>query len=395
MINKGISIYDGLVKSERLKFEPEADVIFSFNYGPKVDVVGNSVPANYTIKYKERDKHDYNYTASTSPGLFTTLYRRWFTSWVVELYENNKLKKKMDFEKELFGKKVCVSIDSSSLGDNICWLPVIDEFRKKYNLDLYVSGLWHKFLLDFFPGLRFLDSGVRETNTFAVFGVGWYEESNPHHHKRDPRTITLQQVAGDHLGIEIHDEILPSLIPSSIINSKPNIEGKYVCIATTSTADAKHWHYPGGWQTIVDYLNEIGYKVVLIHQQNNHLSNVIDKTGNIDLLERAIDIYHSEFFIGIGSGLSWLAWALRKPVVMISGFSQEFCEFKTKNYRVINKDVCHGCFNNPSHKFDRGDWLWCPEHKGTERMFECTKHISPEMVKQTIDALISLESLNQ
>ena len=151
--------------------------------------------------------------------------------------------------------------------------------------------------------------------------------------------------------------------------------------------------YPGGWQTIVDYLNSIGYKVVVIHQQANTLDNVIDKTGNIDIMDRAIDLYHADFMIGIGSGVSWLAWALEKPVIMISGFSAPSCEFSNKNYRVINQSVCNGCFNDVRHKFDRGDWNWCPRLKNTERMFECTTKLSPQLVIEQINLLIQEQGL--
>jgi autotransporter strand-loop-strand O-heptosyltransferase len=138
----------------------------------------------------------------------------------------------------------------------------------------------------------------------------------------------------------------------------------------------------------VDHLNSQGYQVVVIQKQGTSLKGVIDKTGNFDILERAVDIYHSQFLIGIGSGLSWLAWSLSKPVIMISGFSDPKCEFSTKNYRIINKNVCNGCFNDPAHKFDRGDWNWCPRLKDTERRFECTTSITPEMV---FDAIKSIE----
>jgi len=394
MREHGLKVYENLVKSTRVKFDPTADLNFYFDYGPVVDMIGNTIPSNYIVKFKETGESTYEYSAQTFPGLFTKLHRRWFSPWQVELYRNNSLIKQYFLEDLIRNKKVCVSLDSSSLGDNLAWLPVIEKFKKKYNSDVYVSGLWNSIFPKFFPNLRFCPSGVREPDTKAVFGVGWYEESNIYQHKRDPRTISLQQVAGDHLGIDFQGDLLPENIPFEIPHSKPNIEGRYVCLATDSTADAKHWHYPGGWQQIVDYLNSIGYKVVLIHQQPNQLQNVIDKTGNIDLIDRAVDIYHSDFFIGVGSGLSWLAWALRKPVVMISGFSKEYCEFTHKNYRIIDKEVCNGCFNDVTNKFDRGDWGWCPKHKGTERMFECTKKITPSIVKKYINELILRENLN-
>ena len=62
------------------------------------------------------------------------------------------------------------------------------------------------------------------------------------------------------------------------------------------------------------------------------------------LLERARWIRHAEFFVGLASGLSWLAWSVGTPVVMISGFSHPLTEFQTP-YRVINYHTCNSCWN--------------------------------------------------
>jgi autotransporter strand-loop-strand O-heptosyltransferase len=116
----------------------------------------------------------------------------------------------------------------------------------------------------------------------------------------------------------------------------------------------------------------------------NHIPyGTINKTGNFSLEDRMAQLEHAEFFIGLGSGLSWLSWAVGKPVILISGFSLEFAEFNNP-YRVINKNVCHGCWNDPSCTFDKGDWRWCPRKKD----FECTKQIYAEDVIKMIDKII-------
>jgi len=43
---------------------------------------------------------------------------------------------------------------------------------------------------------------------------------------------------------------------------------------------------------------------------------------------------------------------------------------------------------NTYFKFDKGDWYWCPEHKGTDRQFECHKSITSEMVINKIKHLL-------
>jgi hypothetical protein len=39
-------------------------------------------------------------------------------------------------------------------------------------------------------------------------------------------------------------------------------------------------------------------------------------------------------------------------------------------------------------KLDAGDWNWCPDHKGTERQFECTKSITSEMVIKELEKFL-------
>jgi autotransporter strand-loop-strand O-heptosyltransferase len=385
---RGIEVYKGIEKSKIVRFKHPLGFKFTFDYGPRLDCTGPSSSSPAIVKFKDKNTGNYAYSGDTSPGLFTSLYRKWFTPWIVEVYQDGELIYEFDFEKSLRRGKVCISIDSASLGDTLAWVPVAEEFRRKYDCDLYVDSFWSELLCQYYPEIRFHHSGYREPGTNAVFGLGWYEETDRNTHRRDPRTISLQQVAGDILGLDIQSDALFHNIPETVYKSTPLIEGKYVCIAMDSTANAKHWHYPDGWQILVDHLNSQGYQVVVIQKQGTSLKGVIDKTGNFDILERAVDIYHSQFLIGIGSGLSWLAWSLSKPVIMISGFSDPKCEFSTKNYRIINKNVCNGCFNDPAHKFDRGDWNWCPRLKDTERRFECTTSITPEMV---FDAIKSIE----
>jgi len=70
--------------------------------------------------------------------------------------------------------------------------------------------------------------------------------------------------------------------------------------------------------------------------------------------------------------------------VMISNFTTPDHEFQSNCIRIVNKDVCNGCWNNPVFKFNKGDWNWCPEHEDTPRHFECHKSISMETVLEAI-----------
>ncbi len=121
--------------------------------------------------------------------------------------------------------------------------------------------------------------------------------------------------------------------------------------------------------------------------QGKPFKNIIDKTGNLPIEDIINILYHSEMYIGVSSGLAWLSWSIKNPVVLISGFSSDWTEFTLNIERIINKNVCNSCFNN--FKLDAGDWEWCPVHKNTSRQFECTKKISPKTVIEGITRRLS------
>ena len=118
-----------------------------------------------------------------------------------------------------------------------------------------------------------------------------------------------------------------------------------------------------------------------------------DFTGKLPLQERIDLLAQADFFVGLSSGLSWLANGVGIPVVLISGFTLPLNEFPTP-YRVINYHVCNGCWNDTQIVFDHKDFEWCPRLKGTERQFECSRYITPEAVNKVIDRLMADHKLD-
>jgi autotransporter strand-loop-strand O-heptosyltransferase len=289
---------------------------------------------------------------------------------------------------DLTDKNVRINIDSRSLGDTLAWLPQIHRFAKRHpRCCVYVSQFWSE-LFDqaAYPELTFIDPANTLENCYATFNIGFYFDHPDWYHPADPRTQPLGKVASDILNLP-YRETRPMLLPppeESRTSLKP-----YVCIATASTAECKHWLYPGGWQLIVDRLNQLGFDVMVIQKEETALLRVDDQSGDLPIQQRIAQLKYCEFFIGLGSGLSWLAWAMAKPVVLIAGFSEPYTEFESDCYRVFNPDSCHGCWNDVRYSFERGDWDWCPRLKGTARQFECSKSITPEIVLAAIQSLIT------
>ncbi len=284
-------------------------------------------------------------------------------------------------------KKVLIELCSSSLGDSVAWTPYAEQYRQENNCEVYLFTYKNDLYRNSYPNITFIDDmeDAKGIDFDDKFRVGWFDNT-PDWVKNQEE----QRAASYYLGLE-HKEIKPKI---DIKDKNKVIDGKYVCISVQSTAQCKYWNNPEGWDKVIEYLNSKGYKVVCIDRHetyggkdkfNEVPSGAINKTGDFDLQERITDLYNCEFFIGLGSGLSWLAWGVGKEVVLISGFSNEQTEFYTP-YRVINKDVCNSCWNR--HKFNPNNWNWCPDHEGTEREFECSKQITFEMVKEQIDKLI-------
>jgi len=363
----------------------EIDYKIDFLDGAKVELYGNS-DEMFDIEFINKDKNVVEYSTQLSPNLWSKTNNKYYINWKIVIKKDGKVVVNHDFN--LGGKNVYIQFDSKALGDSLAFIPYVEEFRKKHNCTIFCSTFWNHLYEKEYPEIIFINPGEHpgiksverglNKEMYAKYSIGWYQPWKQNQNPNDYKKIPLQQTASDILGLDFK-EIVPKI---SLEKRERTIEEKYVCIAQYSTANAKHWHYPYknshlGWQMLVDWLNAQGYKVVVISKQPSTLENIINHTG-ISIEECINDINYCEFFIGVSSGLAWLSWVLGKKVVMISGFSDPICEFKSNNIRIQNKNVCNSCFNR--HEFDKGTWNWCPDHKDTERQFECTLNITPEMV---------------
>jgi autotransporter strand-loop-strand O-heptosyltransferase len=335
------------------------DIDINFVGGPFFEITGRS-NKDYLVKfYDEDDICVYENTIRSNNWI--RLNRKWFTNWTIKVWENNH--PIYHFELNYTDQRVYISLESSSLGDSIAWMPYALEFKKKHNCHVIVSTFKNFLFQDVYPELEFVEPGTVVINIKGMYNIGWFYDSN-----REPvlpNTIPLQKAATNILGLE-YEEIRPR-IAHTVCNKFDN---KIVTIATNSTAGCKFWTREA-WQELIHYLHGKNYRVINVSKEDNPFENcepLEDKS-----LQSAMDaISYSDFFIGLSSGLSWLAWAMNKPVVMIANFTEEGHEFEC--IRPVKKSVCNGCWNKPEHKFDKS-WDWCPIHAGTDRQYECQNSI--------------------
>ena len=303
------------------------------------------------------------------------LNREYYTKWRTVVYKDGV--KVYDKLLNLEGRRVYIAFDSSSLGDTIAWMPYVEEFRCAHHCDVVVSTFKNFLFEKEYPMLEFVEPGTNVTNLYAMYKIGWFYNENKE--PVLPNTIPLQQTATNILGLP-YKEIKPR-----IVNSRIQLRMRQVSIATNSTAGCKFWTREA-WQEVINYLHDQGYKVFNTSLEKNPFDNCQGLLDN-SMTNTMTTIYNSRFFIGLSSGLSWLAWALDVPVIMIANFTDANHEFQC--HRPVNTNVCHGCWNDPQYKFDKGDWDWCPVHKGTERQFECQNSITPDMVIEQIKKLLN------
>lgn len=360
------------------------NITTNFVNGAFAEITGND-RGLFKIEFLDNKTNKLVYSGSITANHWLKTYRRYYTDWLIKIYRNEKLITANNFNLE--GRKVYIHLDSKSIGDTIAWFPYVEEFRKVHKCKVVCSTFWNDLFKRDYKEIEFVNPGSVVNDILAMYSIGWWDKDKEEGHLRpsNPRSKPLQQTASDILGLP-YNEIAPKIY---VRNKKRSIKEKYVCVSSMSTAGCKLWLYDNGWQTVVDYLNDLGFKVVIVQKEPTNLKNIINKTGKDDLQESISLIYNCEFFIGLASGLSWISWALGKKSIMIAGFTDTYTEYQKNCYRIINKDVCYGCWNDPTlYPFDKGDWNWCPKHKGTERHFECSKKISPDMIKSAIEKIL-------
>ena len=353
------------------------DITFNISFvkNPFIEIKGRS-PYIYTVKFID-ENNECQFETKIRANSWAKCNREWFTKWKIQVWNEATLV--YEYILDFTDKRVFIAMDSGSLGDTIAWLPYCLEFQEKHKCHVIVSTFKNFLFKKVYPELEFVEPSEGVTDLFGMYNIGWYY--NPDKEPILPSLVPLQQTASNILGLE-HKEIKPRIAYK--LSDKPY--DKYVTIATNSTAGCKFWTKEG-WQEVINYLHNQGYVVVNTSRERNDFDNCVQLPVDETLNDTMNTIYHSEFFIGLSSGLSWLAWALCKPVVMISNFTEYDHEFTSNCIRIVNEEVCHGCWNNPAFKFDKGDWNWCPVHKGTDRQFECHTQITGKAVIDSIKNL--------
>ena len=365
--------------------EDENRISITFLGGPKVEVVGNAA-GEYEVDFIDLDKSTVVHASRISTNMWTAANIKYYVNWQVNVKRDGVVVAQETFN--VAGKKVKIVLDTQSIGDLIAYIGAVDHFQKTHNCKVTCVVFQPELFAIFknsYTNIEFSNINEGDAYYYAIYTLGWFDDwvgNAP----QNPQTISIANIGSNILGFYRLD-----FKPTLKFKRKKNYGKKYVCIGLQSTAQFKYWNNPTGWDEVVAHLNKLGYDVWCIDRFNafggtekmNYMpKGCIDKTGDTKLEQRLEQLSGADFFIGLSSGLSWMAWAVGIPVVLISGIGERWTEFFTP-HRVINKRVCHACTNDTSTRFEKNNWMYCPRQKN----FECTVKISGQMVIDEIDKL--------
>ncbi len=404
----------------RPTMEAAEGIRFDFCEGLRIQTPEKGGP--WRIVFRDMDTGVILYSQDVGPGVYVTSVKKFFVRFKLELFhtadmeaygeklkanpslaEDKSLQPKPFFvhEYNAEGKEVMIQAPVPTLGDTVGWFPYCERFHKKHKCHV-IAVLQPQFieiLKKQYPDMTFITKDkVPECQPYACYYLGLFFRGEVDHQPCDFRYVGLHKTAGYILGVDPSD-----CMPRFDLSAPRKIKEPYVCIAAQSSSQAKYWNNPFGWREVIKFLKEAGYRVLCIDRDATHGAGLVwnhipngaeDFTGAKPLQERIDLVKDADFFIGTSSGLSWLAWGCKVPVVMISGFTHPLNEFETP-YRVINYHACNSCWNDMRCDFDHFDFLWCPRHKGDDRQFECSRLISHEQVIDAIRRIPAFQAMEK
>jgi autotransporter strand-loop-strand O-heptosyltransferase len=221
-----------------LKFSIRKQMVtFHVNFigAPFLEIKGIS-DSNFLVKFYD-EKNECHYTNTIKANHWVKLNRQWFTKWTIRVWENGQdlvYKYTLDLE----DKEVLITIDSKALGDTMAFIPYCEAFQEKHKCKVTVSTFWNK-ILDY-PNLKLIEPG-QSIGCYMMLHLGYFHDSD-----KEPvpaNKVPLQQSASNILGLDYVE-----LVPKVKVNRERLDLGRYVAIATNSTAQCKFWT-KSGWQT--------------------------------------------------------------------------------------------------------------------------------------------------
>lgn len=347
------------------------DFYYSFNDG----FLFSSLKNEYVVKLFNADTGNLIMNTKTIPGKIYNSFQKFYVKWRLEVYYKDKLF--LETQLDLNNEDVLIFSDSGCLGDNISWIESVIKFKEKHNCN--VTFYCHrkdiaKILSYNYPEIT-VTHKKNKRNYYATYHLLAGNLSSIFKSIVYDRIVSLEKIPQYVFNLQE----VPKIRKFKTIN---NIDfgGDYICYSETASSEMKQWNNPQALKETIKYIQSLGLKVVNIDIKPNckNIDGVIYLNGKNHSLQDRVDVIsNAKFFMGMASGLSWLAWACHKPAIVISGFSLPISEYDNP-YRVFNTDYCFGCWN-----------LQNSFNCANQQYAICNKSISSKQVIKTINKLLT------
>ena len=209
-------IYDNIKRNSNNIVDVKNKVYVSYVRGPRVEIVGNA-DTTYKVEFIDNFDKTIKFETYIRNNHWAKCNHEYFIDWKIRVWENNILFYEEDYN--VTGKRVYIAMDSKAIGDTIAWFPYLEEFQKKHKCELIVSTFHNKLFKKQYTNFKFEEPGSIVNNLYAMYSLGLFynEDGTPNLFKnpKDPKSVTMQQMATDILGLE-YSEIKPRLPKKNI-----------------------------------------------------------------------------------------------------------------------------------------------------------------------------------
>ena len=221
---------------------------FEFSY--KTTLPKDANAPNVTIKGYSDNEYDILFYVVNQNGLnltnsvkgkvnqtVTSNVVQWVVDWYIEVRLNGKLLVSDRFNPS--GKIVFIKMDAHALGDNIAWIPYIEEFRKRYNCTVICSTFKNDLFKNVYKDILFVKPNTTIDNVYAQYYIGSSYDGN----------IKYSPVSASKTSLQFVDTSILNLPP---VELRPTLENqlkkikyqkKYVCISEHASDQKKGWKY--------------------------------------------------------------------------------------------------------------------------------------------------------
>src|SRR6185369_14461879 len=119
------------------------------------EIRGNS-GKRYVVEFYDNDTNDLIFSDNIQCNFYSKCYIEYYKNWKIVVKDADSGLVVSDFLYKPMSNTVIV-FESSALGDTIAWVPIVEEFRKKHNVEIYCSTFHNQLFQEAYPNIHWIN----------------------------------------------------------------------------------------------------------------------------------------------------------------------------------------------------------------------------------------------